>query len=130
MEQNFDNWNHLKKELNTRELSHIYFKEWDIWWTSFGQNIGKESFWKWEKFRRPVLVFKKFSSDLFLSIPLSTKEKTWSWFCEIDLQWQKRTALLYQLKLLDKKRLWEKIWQLDEKDFENIKKRLSILLNL
>ncbi len=62
MIENFDKWNEQKKYLNNIE-SNIYFKEWDIWWISIWLNIKSESFWKWEHFRRPILVLKKLSSN-------------------------------------------------------------------
>lgn len=130
MEEKFDSWNEIKKEINKKDMSNIYFKEWDIWWTFLWQNIWTESFWKWENFRRPVLIFRKLSSDNFLAIPLSTKIKKWTWFCEFNLQWEIRTALLYQIKMMNKKRLGIKLWQLDELDFKEIKNKLRNLLNL
>lgn len=129
MEKDFDKWNEKKKEIDWFQ-SNIYFNQWDIWWCSLWKNIKSESFWKWDNFRRPVLVLKKLSSDTFIGIPLSTKIKNWTWFCDCDLQWIKRTALLYQIRMLHKNRLWIKIWQLDEKDFSKIKKSLADLLEL
>lgn len=129
MEKDFDEWNERKKEIDKFQ-SNIYFNQWDIWWCSLWKNIKSESFGKWENFRRPVLVLKKLSSDTFIGIPLSTKIKTWTWFCDCDLQWIKRTSLLYQIRMLHKNRLWTKIWQLDENDFSKIKKSLANLLEL
>lgn len=126
----FDKWNVLKQELQEKDTSYIYFQEWDIWWISLWQNICSESNWKWKNYRRPVLVLKKLSSDSFICIPLSTKLKNWSWFYQYNLHWEKFTALLYQIRMVHKNRLRIKIWQIDEFDFLEIKKRLKSLLNL
>lgn len=125
----FDKWNELKKEIHNKNTDNIYFKESEIWWGSMWKNIKSESFWKWDSFRRPVLIFKKLSSDICIVIPLSSKNKTWTWFCDCDLQWIRRTALLYQIKMVHKNRFQRKIWELDELDFETIKKKLGKLLN-
>ena len=129
MENDFNKWNNLKKEIH-KKSSNIIFKEWDIWWCSLWKNIKSESFWKWEKFRRPILVFKKLSTDNCIVIPLSTKIKNWTWFCDYIQGWKNYTALLYQIRMVNKSRFDSKIWQIDELDFTKIKNRLKNLLNL
>jgi len=129
MQKNFDKWNELKKELENKN-SNIFFKQWDIWWISLWLNIKNESCWKWENFRRPVLILKKLSGDSFIGIPLSTKIKNGSWFANYFHKWEKLTALLYQIRMFNKIRFQRKIWEMDEKDFLEIKKRLKFLLNL
>lgn len=130
MKEIFNNWNELKQKIQEKDSKNIFFKEWDIWWSSLWQNIQTESNWKWENFRRPILVLKKLSSDSFICIPLSTKLKEGTWFYQYNLHWEKYTAILYQIKMIHKNRLRIKIWQIDEFDFIEIKKRLKYLLNL
>lgn len=127
--ESFDKWNEVKKEIHNKETD-IYFNQWDIWWVNLGINIQSESFWKWDNFRRPVLIFKKLSSDTFIAIPLSSQSKIWTWFERYTLHWEEITALLYQIKMLHKNRLRKKLWQLDDEDFNKIKKSLAILLEL
>ena len=57
MEEQFDNWNNLKKRLH-RGTTPIYANTREIWWCSFGFNVGTELFGKNELFERPVLVLK------------------------------------------------------------------------
>ncbi len=127
--KNFDKWNNLKKDLDKKEKSYK-FKEREIWWISLWQNISSEIYGKWENFRRPVLVLKKLSGYSCIVIPLSTQVKTWTWFCECELDNVKRIALLYQIRMIDTNRFESKIWRLDSNSFCEIKKRLSDLLNL
>ena len=129
MEKDFDNWNNFKKSLEWIE-NNILFKEWDIWWTSIWINIWEESCWKWEKYRRPVLVIKKLSKNNCIVIPLSTKIKTWTWFAQYKIHWIIYTALLYQIKMVNIKRFESREWQIHINDFNKIKKRLKNLLNL
>jgi ABC-type oligopeptide transport system substrate-binding subunit len=74
MLKDFINWIQYKIYLNTRK-KFPKFKEGEIWWCSFGINVGIETDGKNDKFNRPVLVFKKFNSQQFLAIPLTSKEK-------------------------------------------------------
>ena len=129
MEKEFDNWNNFKKTLEWSS-NNILFKEGDIWWTSIWVNIWEESCWKWEEFRRPVLVIKKLSKNNCIVVPLSSKIKTWTWFAPYTLHWIKYTALLYQIKMLNIKRFTKREAELNSDDFNEIKKRLKQLLNL
>ncbi len=127
--KDFDKWNTLKKDLDKKEKSYK-FKEREIWWISLGQNISSESYGKWENFRRPVLILKKLSSYSCIAIPLSTQIKTWTWFCECELDDIKRVALLNQIRMIDTNRFESKIWKLNSNEFDKIKEKLSKLLNL
>ncbi len=128
--ENFDKWNDLKKKIDNKNMDNIYFKEWDIWWLSLWKNIKNEAYWKWENFMRPVLIFKKLSRDSFIWIPLSSKDKTWTWFQKYTLHWLENTALLYQIRMFNKNRLQRKIWELNSDDFDKIKESLAKLLEL
>lgn len=131
MQKDFDKWNEKKKNVDlSTDSDKIYFKEGQIWWCSFGLNIGSESYGKGENFRRPILVVKKLSSDLCIALPLTSKEKNGSWFLDITLQGEKRWVMLYQIKMLDKKRFYLKIGELDNKDFNRVKEKLESLLEL
>ena len=129
MEKDFDKWNKVKKviENNSKKL---LFNEWEIWWVTVWLNSRQELCWKWENFRRPVLILKKLSSNIFIWIPLSSKIKVWSWFLSYFQNGIKYTALLYQIKMFDIWRFQRRMWQMDEKDFLEIKKKLKNLLNL
>lgn len=61
----FKDWFKLKVLLWTRKSDKLFFKQGDIWWCSIGMNLGEEIFGKGKKFTRPVLVFKKFTSNSF-----------------------------------------------------------------
>ena len=129
MQKEFDNWNNFKKTLEWSS-NNILFKEGDIWWTSIWINIWEESCWKWDKFKRPVLIIKKLSKTNCIVIPLSTKIKTGTWFAQYKIHWIIYTALLYQIKMINIKRFESREWQIHINDFNKIKKRLKNLLNL
>lgn len=113
-------WCGLKGVLCNKE-SNVIFKQGDIWWASLGMNLGEEMFGKGEKFRRPVLVFRKFTGNSFLGLPITRQEKHGSWYVEITLHKEKRWIMLNQARVLDKKRLTNRIGELDGADFQKAK---------
>ena len=122
-------WNEIKKELDSQN-KNIIFKERDIFWVSIGENIGYEQNGKGEIFSRPVLVVKRFSRNMFFGVPLSTKIKDGNFFFEFELLGAKSNALLVQCRLLDSKRLENKIGMIKKDDFEKLKIKLKELLNV
>lgn len=131
MHKDFDVWNIQKKSLEESiETEPLYFHEGDIWWCSLGINIGSEASGKGMKFRRPILVLKKLSSDTCIALPLSSQLKTGSWFEEISFNGELRSVLLYQIRHIHKKRFQRKMGELDEKDMMCVRKKLEQLLKL
>ncbi len=118
----FKNWFHLKINLWHKE-KQLFFKEKELWWCSVGVNLGEEIFGKGVKFTRPVLIFKKFTSNSFLGLPITKQEKQGSWYVEITIHKEKRWVMLNQARILDKKRLTNRVAMLDDADFQKVKKR-------
>ena len=113
-------WCGLKVVLWNKQSKAI-FKQGDIWWCGLGMNLGEEMFGKGNKFRRPVLVFRKFTSNSFLGLPITKQEKQGSWYVEITIHGEKRWIMLNQARILDKKRLTNRIGALDNTDFRKVK---------
>lgn len=129
MIKKYDEWNKKKKALSTKETEFL-FKEGEIWWSSLGLNLGTESFGKGETFRRPVLVIRKLSSETCIVVPLTSKEKTGSWFTGINFQGENNWAMLYQIRMIHTKRFQRRLAELDHKDFIRVKEKLENLLEL
>lgn len=129
MKKDFDSWNKDKKGLEERDIRFL-FKTGDIWWCSIGLNVKTESCGKGKGFQRPVLVLKKLSRDSFIGIPLSTQEKTGSWFVDISIHGEKRYALLYQIKMFSVNRFQRRLATLDDTDMKRVKEKLKTLLEL
>jgi len=131
--EKYNQWNIKKQDIQFSERSEedeIYFKEGDIWWSAIGINVGDESLGKGEVFRRPVLVFKKLSSNLCIALPMTSKPKFGTWFFNIMFDNERVCVLLYQIRILDKKRFQLKIGELDISTFKQIKEKLKTLLEL
>jgi mRNA interferase MazF len=127
--ENFDEWNKVKKRINGKtEIPQIRQRE--IYWANIGENIGFEQNGKGEDFMRPLLIFKKFSNEMFFGIPLSTQQKEGNWFFEFSLKNKSSTALIVQGRLFDAKRLDRKIGKMSIEDFESLKMSFKELFNV
>ena len=109
MNKDFKKWHDKKTSLHDKG-SRVFFHEREVWWCSLGLNIGFEQDGKGLNFARLVLVFKKFNNETFWAIPLTTKVKTGKYWFPVNLEdGIKRTAVLSQVRLVDAKRLYQKI---------------------
>ena len=95
-----------------------------------GLNIKTESCGKGEDYQRPVLVLRKLSAESFVGVPLSSKKKEGTWFCEITVHEEKRYALLYQIRMFSTNRFQRRLATLDDTDFRKVKEKLKALLEL
>lgn len=127
MQKDFDTWNIRKKTTNERE-GRAPFKEGDVWWCSLGANVGDEQDGKGRFFSRPVLVFRKFNKRIFLGIPLSTIVKDNRFYHKMHFKGQEQCVVLSQIRLLDAKRLENRMGSLPSHDIEKISEKLKELV--
>ncbi len=122
MIKRFTEWIQLKEKLHSVSYGKKpLFKEGEIWWCSIGDNIGSEINGKSKYFSRPVLVFRKFSRDLFFGLPLTSKIKTGTWFIRIFFVGKDQTIVLNQGRTLNAGRLRILMGQCNEGDLVKIK---------
>ena len=96
MQEKFDEWNEIKKQINSSQTLK-YPSVGKIYWCSVGYNVGREVYGKGDRFRRPVLVLNVLPNKMFFGIPLSsqTKNKTGFMFYKFkDNQGREQVALL------------------------------------
>ena len=125
--ESYNNWNKLKQKINFWESEKNYPKAWEIWYVNIWINIWNEVLWKWDDFKRPVLVIKKLW-NIYFCVSMTSKWKDENIFYHKinDKYFDKKSYLIKsQLKSIDKKRFIEKMWKLRDKDFYNIKKELQ-----
>lgn len=110
MKEKYDNWNKLKQEINILEQKEFYVKEREVWYIHNWMNIWFESNWKWEDFKRPVLVLKKVGA-LFFIATMTTKWKDNRFFYKLDNDCFGKDSYvtLSQVKIIDKRRFFEHI---------------------
>lgn len=96
---------HLKKN-----NKNIFFREKEVWWAALGKNIGYEIDGKNNQFSRPVLILRKYSSDMCFVLPLTTqiKEKTIAYQFIIELDKTKSAVVLSQGRTISSHRLISK----------------------
>lgn len=127
MQKDFDTWNEQKKNINNSGTTKL-FHEREIWWSSFGINIGREQDGRADNFERPIIVLKKLSPDTLLCLPLTTKEKLEKFQSAITHEEVRGFALLDQVRVLDSKRLLRKIGMISRDDFETMKAKFKKIL--
>jgi len=125
----YNNWNNLKQNINISKIPEFYVKEKQIWYIHNWLNIWFESNWKWDDFKRPVLVLKKVGA-LFFVATMTTKWKNNKFYYSLDKSYfnKESSVSLSQVKIIDKKRFFEQIWKISWEDFKQIKKELQDML--
>lgn len=132
----FDEWNDNKKEIHKKEYEDFYINVREIWFTKMWINVWFEENWKSE-FLRPVLVLKKVW-NLFFTVALTSqgKEKNYFYYKIVDLNLTEKNkkyinssyCILSQVRVMDKKRFSQNVWNISNNDFIKIQKRLKNIL--
>lgn len=117
----FLEWMGLKEKLHNKEHKPPLFKEGEVWWCYWGENIGIEINGKNNQFTRPVFILKKYDKYSFLGLPLSTKIKTGTWYVNIQFTGLDQTISLSQGRVFDYKRLKEKVGEMNLEEVEKIR---------
>ena len=120
MEKEFDRWNLRKQEIDLSTRPRIQFHEREIWWCAIGINIGSEQHSQTGDFSRPIIVFKRWSPNIFWGIPLTTKLKSVDFRFRFTLAGIENDALIVQLRAFDSKRLLRKVGTLSLFEFKDL----------
>lgn len=130
MKKDFDKWNSKKKLVDQKTINRdLFFYEREIWWCSLGLNVGVEADGKNEDFERPVLIIKKFNSDMVWVLPMTTREKNDKYHYKIEHEFFKSWVVLSQIKTMSTKRLRRKILSISEADFVEVVQRVGKFLS-
>jgi mRNA interferase MazF len=120
--KNHDDWNKLKKILEEVDI-HIPFNEREIWWCSFGSNIGIEIEGKGEDFERPAIIIKKFNIEHAIVVPLThfgIYNSIYYVPIYYDVLAYNSFAVITQIQRISSKRLMRRIGILSLKQFVEI----------
>ncbi|MFZ2189824.1 MAG: type II toxin-antitoxin system PemK/MazF family toxin [Candidatus Magasanikiibacteriota bacterium] len=120
-------WSNLKQEINNnKSIDNLYFKEREVWWCACGLNVGFEQDGKGDDFRRPVLIIKKFNQYVSLTVPLTSKDKKGKYYIFCDLgDSLPRKAVISQIKLVDTRRLIDKMGIATDISYQGIKRAIK-----
>ena len=103
MKKDYKDWHKKKSIINSIE-NRAFFHEREIWFCYIGENVGFEQDGKGFDFARPVLIIKGFNKEVFLSVPLTTKNKKGKYYADINLGDKvARKIILSQIRLVDSK---------------------------
>ncbi len=126
MQKDFDRWTILKK-MTQAEAGRLYTVR-EVWWCKLGVNIGSEQDGKGENFLRPCVIVRGFGADTCLVLPLTTSVKNHPLRVPVGLvDGKEARANLSQLRLIDTRRLVEKVGFLEKDTFLILIKRVRDL---
>lgn len=90
MEKDFDAWNKVKKRIDNKYVEEtLFIKEGEVWMVNMGLNVGYEQNGNGENFSRPGLIIKKFNRNMFWVILLSTKQKNFDFYYNLEIHYIK-----------------------------------------
>lgn len=120
MQRDYGNWHSKKEELNNA-AGTAFFHVREVWWCALGANIGYEQDGSSELFTRPVVILTKFNLDACLVVPLTARSKSGKYYFAVgSITGRNATAVLSQIRFVDRKRLAVKITMLDQDTFDDL----------
>ena len=126
--KNFDKWNELKKKIH-KTNENIFYHEREVWWCSLGVNVGFEQDGMGVSSERPVLIIKGFSKHVCVILPLTTSNKKNPYHFNLGkIDGKEAQVITSQIRLIDTKRLINKIGLLEKEIFEQARKTAKDLL--
>ena len=127
MEKDFNAWNEEKKRVN--ELPPKLYHARELWWCSLGVNVGFEQDGTGEDFQRPVIILRGVSRNTCYVVPLTTSPKRHPMRIPVGtVEGKNASALISQMRLIDTRRLVNKIGFLDKRTFSVVRKAAKDLL--
>lgn len=127
MNRNYVGWYKLKADIEKRPaVANFHARE--IWWCSLGANVGFEEDGKNMQFERPVLILRKFSKELFLGVPLTTKQKDNSYYHPVEVGGLRGSVMVSQVRTLSSRRMSRKVERLGNKRFLEVCDKVNNLM--
>lgn len=123
MQKDFDRWNGVKKLTNDK-LVNFDVHEREIWWMSFGVNVGVETDGKNEYFDRPGLILRKFNRQMVWILPTTQQAKDDRFYERFSFGDKTFFVSLTQIRTVSTKRCLRKIGTLSQEDFDKVKTRI------
>ncbi len=118
--KDFLGWFTLKKITHETRGSAL-FHEREVWWCMLGANVGYEIDGTGSGFARPIVIVKKFNLDTCLVVPLTGRVKKGKYYLPLGMvEDREASAVLSQIRLVDRKRLTKKIETLSKPVFRKL----------
>ena len=127
MHKDFDQWNSVKKKTD-KEKPRLYTVR-EVWWCRLGINVGTEQDGKGKWFVRPCIIMRGFGPDACLVAPLTTSPRTHTLRVPIGkIEGEEAKVNLSQIRVIDTKRLQNRIGFLNKDIFSKLRKTAKELL--
>ena len=128
MKKDFHSWTEIKKKLHENEVKRFYHSR-EVWWCSLGVNIGFEQDGDGAEYQRPVLILKGLSKNTCIVIPLTTSAHKHPLRISLgEIGGKEASAIISQMRVIDTKRLEEKVGFIDREICETIRKVVKDML--
>ena len=126
--KDFEKWSFAKKDIHEKRKNN-WVRERDIWWCQLGINIGYEQDGTSENFERPVIIIKTFSKFSCLIVPLTTSSKENKFYFNVGMiDGKDASAIISQIRLIDTRRMEEKVGKLNMEIYEKLKKSIQSMI--
>ncbi|HEY0908442.1 MAG TPA: type II toxin-antitoxin system PemK/MazF family toxin [Candidatus Paceibacterota bacterium] len=106
----------------------IEFHDREVWWASFGINVGVEINGKNSAFERPCLILTKFNKEMAWAIPAVSKDRDSMFYLRIEIDGKPFILALSQLRTISSKRLLRKEGMVPISTYIEIKRRIMEFL--
>lgn len=123
MKKDFDKWNNVKKATELKP-ENFGFYEREIWWISFGVNVGVETDGKNNDFERPALIIRKFNRQMSWVLPTTLQAKDERFHEKFTIENKEYFVAITQLRTVSTKRFLRKIGMMSKEDFRKVKRRI------
>lgn len=128
MAKHFDQWNIVKKDIHKKGEAKFYNAR-EVWWCALGVNVGSEQDGDEKTFERPVLIVKGISRDTCMVVPLTTSKSKHKLRIDVgQIDGKSAKALISQLRIVDTRRLSNKVLRLNRENFQVIQKSIKDFL--
>lgn len=129
MSKDYRKWIGLKSKINNTNLpSTFHVKIGEIWWCSFGENIGIETDGKGDEYIRPALVIKFFNKNHIWVLPLTTSNVKGKFRVQIKSFSNSSAVITSQLRTVSTNRLSRFINKINKDDLFIINNELINIL--
>ena len=127
MIKDFDGWNEVKKKTHAEQPRLYTVRE--IWWCRFGVNVGTEQDGSGDWYVRPGVIVRGFGPSACMIIPLTTSPREHRLRMSVGLvNGRAARANLSQIRVIDTRRLEQKIGFLEKEIFAELRKAVKNLL--
>ena len=126
MQKDFDNWNNKKKLIHNTGENKLYHAR-EIWWCNLGINVGSEEDGTGLDYERPVLILRGLGTNTCFVMPLTTSKSRHPMriaIGAIEKGGKENSVIISQMRIIDTRRLINKIGFLDKEKFEVIRKAI------